>query len=191
MKILIIILSLILPFSVNANNYIQDKGVVYYVVDGDTLDIKTTRENLLLLLRNGLVDEKHINLNNSTFRLRLANIDTEESVHQDSSKNTNFGKTTSNYVKSKTINKEVVYECYRAGYYGRSICSLSFDGEDLGYHLIKNGYSSYLTDFGNHPTLHWQYRRAQAENAGNKVMGVIKRNEVPETINNFRNSIFQ
>tara|TARA_B100002019_G_C21232361_1_gene580781 strand:+ start:866 stop:1411 length:546 start_codon:yes stop_codon:yes gene_type:complete len=152
---------LLISFSLSAQQ-LSDYGKIYSVKDGDTFEVSTDRENIEDLLSQNLVSKKNVDFSNNTFTVRLSNVDTEESVHRDKSKNTDFGKETSNMAKKKFLGDVVNYTCYEKGYYGRSICSLSSkeDG-DYGNYLISNGYSSYETGFGKHPELHWKYLKSE------------------------------
>lgn len=145
-------------FSTQSLANINGNGVIFHVVDGDTFDIKTSRENLHNLIIGDIVSKEHVDFSKSIFRVRLANIDTAESNHYDESKNTKEGVSSKEYVKKVFLNNSVDFTCFKKGYYGRAICSINdkFVG-DIGLHLIKNNHSKYITQYGKHPTMHKQY----------------------------------
>lgn len=138
------------------SRYLVGSGRISYVYDGDTYLVETAHDSLSQLVEREFVTQKYVK-SDTDFVIRLANINTEESVHFDASKNTKFGKKTSEFVKSYLSGREVSYECYERGYYGRAICSISTSDGDLGQYLIKGGYSDYVTKYGNHPTKHKEY----------------------------------
>lgn len=151
------------------------------VVDGDTYDVKTDLKTLNLLLRNGIVEQKHVNVSRSTFRVRLTNVDTGESTHVDKSKNTEKGRNSTKFARAKYSNKESSFECYKKDYYGRAVCSINVNRfGDIGIDLINNGHTKYITKYGKHPTMHSSYRNARfktlAINAGEKVQNFRNRN---------------
>ena len=81
-------------------------------------------------------------------RIRLLNVDTEESVHPDPSRNTAFGRKTSSAVKKAIQGKTADLECYGKDRYSRRLCYLFVDGENFNVKLVKQGWSRYYTKFG-------------------------------------------
>lgn len=165
MRYLILGLSFLLGFSVQAQaQVIQGKGIVNYVVDGDTMDIRVPEAQQQQLLDAQYISAEHISERFQTFRVRLANVDTAESKHLDESRNSATGEASSSYVRGLIIRKPVTYYCFDKGHYGRAICSLDVEGVgDLGLHLIATGHSPYVTGFGRHPMMHDQYLLAERE----------------------------
>lgn len=149
---------------VSASEIVRGTGMVNYVIDGDTMDIRVPVEVREELVRRGLVDERHVSDRFGTFRVRLAFIDTEESVHEDESRNSEAGDASSEYVKSLILRQPTEFTCFRKGRYGRAVCSLAFNEiGDLGIHLIEQGHSPYVTAFGRHPHLDAEYRQAERD----------------------------
>lgn len=167
MKCSIGFLLLIASFSSFAD-YISGEGRIARVKDGDTFVIQSSATSRLY--NAGMVlGEYNVNLKKQLFVLRVANIDTQESVHKDSSRNTDFGASTSEYVKNNFLDENISFTCYKKGNFDRAICSFSVNGKDFGIHMIENGYSTYLTKYGRHPTMHREY-----SNASGGVKGVLK-----------------
>ncbi len=140
------------------------KANVYRVVDGDTFIVNVKDKTDYFQFRgfakkhkDGL---KFFNDKYLSFRIRLANTDTAESVHTDKSRNSEAGKQASDYSKGMLTGKNIDYKCWDMGKYNRAICSISLDGKDYGITLIENGYSEYVTKFGKHPYLHKEYKNA-------------------------------
>lgn len=180
------LLTFLALFSLQSFASVSGSGRINYIVDGDTFDVQTDRKTINSMLNNNLVGHKYANTQNYVFRVRLANVDTAESVHEDESQNSQRGKNTSNYVKNMINGKNVKFECYEKGNYDRAICSIEVNGTDLGYTLIKEGYSPYITDWGDHPSNHWMYRKAQAEYIGGKAKEKFKDAEVGDKINSLK-----
>ena len=81
-------------------------------------------------------------------KIRLIGVDTPESVHPDSSRNSDEGKTASEYTKSLLENKNVYleYDVSRNDKYGRTLAYVYLDEntmlQDL---LLQNGYAQIMT----------------------------------------------
>ncbi|MEZ9708869.1 thermonuclease family protein [Vibrio breoganii] len=160
MKYLLVLLSLLSSFALASPDFVRGEAVVYRVIDGDTFTLNVTSGLDYNELKSFGVEsgsERYFNDKYQSFRVRLANVDTEESVHSDPSRNTEFGKLTSRYVKELIEGESVGYMCWDFGKYDRAICSLALKGQDLGYLLISEGYSDYVTRYGRHPYLHKEY----------------------------------
>ena len=111
------------------------------VVDGDTLD--TTDGD----------------------RLRVGYIDTPESVHPDSKRNTPEGKIASDFAKAVLPEgKEVTSETYTTGKYGRNISGVTrnINGVNVDYGLVAldQEMATYYTNYGEHvdPLQHARYK---------------------------------
>jgi endonuclease YncB( thermonuclease family) len=174
MKTLFILISIILSFnahSLNNSLFVKSEGKITYVKDGDTYKVQTTRANLKKLLRNGLTTTEHIDFQKNTFVVRLANIDTQESVHKNPLKNTRFGKKTSKKIKQMLTNKSVKFQCFQKGRYDRAVCSVQTRSGDVGHYLIKNRYSKYIQSYFKHPYYHAEYKKANKVRLTEKVKG--------------------
>lgn len=144
------------------NNTVSGKGFVYRVIDGDTYDINVDNQDVYNALKeeSNRKGKQYLKDKYKSFRVRLANIDTAESKHPDQYRNSSKGQSTSDYVKNLIEKEKVFFECWDQGKYGRFICSVSFDGNDLGLQLIEEGYSNYVTKYGRHPYLDNEYKNA-------------------------------
>lgn len=129
------------------------------VVDGDTYWLTEEDSSRLLALQEMMRGK---NIRGDKFKVRLLAIDTAESRHSDSSRNTDIGRAVSAAVKSELTGKTVSYVCVKADFYGRALCSVSLDGQDYGRSLIARGLSPYWTKYGKHPWLDNEYAEAQA-----------------------------
>ncbi|MFS1429694.1 thermonuclease family protein [Vibrio splendidus] len=146
--------------TLNPNNAIKGSGQIYRVIDGDTLLVTFDDRGIYKNLKSKTTSKKeqsHFNDKYGTVKFRLGNVNTAESVHTDASKNSAEGKVASNYVKSAWEKKKVNFVCWDFGHYGRAICSVSYNGLDLGVDLIRKGYSDYEYKWGKHPFTHKAY----------------------------------
>lgn len=110
--------------AVNIDNL--DSYTVIRVVDGDTIKVMFEGE------------EESV---------RLIGIDTPESVHPDSSKNTEFGEFVSAYAKETLEGKEVVLEFdeNQRDMYDRLLAYVYIDGEMFNKTLVEKGYADVST----------------------------------------------
>ena len=69
-------------------------------------------------------------------RIRLLNVDTEESVHPNPSRNTSFGRETTRTVKKAIQGKIVDLECYERDKYSRRLWLLFVSGENFNVKLV-------------------------------------------------------
>ena len=109
-------------------------------------------------------------------RVRLANVNTPESVHRDDSKNTEAGEKASEFTKDITSTGNVrTQHDYGVDHYGRQIGDVkkNINGTDidLGLVLMDQGYSTYETRFGESkdPALHDSYKEYFAKNSPYQV----------------------
>ena len=116
-------------FSETSQNVTITSATVLYVTDGDTL---------------------HVDIGGNDLKVRLIGIDTPESVHSDSSKNTVWGTYASDYTKSLLEEGQTVYLEYDVGIedkYGRTLAYvwLKEDTSDimnmLNAKLLADGYA--------------------------------------------------
>lgn len=106
---------------------IEGKYLITEVVDGDTYKIK---------------------YNGKEEKVRLIGVDTPESVHPDKTKNTEYGKIASNYVKELIENKYISleFDVSQRDKYGRLLAYIYLEnGEMLNEKLIKEGYAQVAT----------------------------------------------
>ena len=117
---------------------------VIRVVDGDTISI----------LYQGKKE-----------KIRLLNVDTPESVHPDSSRNTPLGKKASAYTRSRLSGKRVSleFEGRKRGKYGRLLAYVILDNRNFNLELVREGWSPYYTKYGTSPSYHFQFTAAQTE----------------------------
>lgn len=145
-------------------------GSVSRTIDGDTFEVSLDDPEAYARLARqaaGHADrERYLNDRFQSTRVRLASVDTPESVHRDGSRNSEEGKRASDIVREMVEGKQILATCYDWGYYGRTICNLAVahegDWADLGGWLISSGISPYLTDFGNNPYFHSEYKALEA-----------------------------
>jgi hypothetical protein len=143
------------------SNVVNGKGRIIWVHDGDTFKVQTSNRTLNELITNNLLGKKYLYLKDSAFRSRLSNVNTEESVHYDKSRNTAKGKETSNYAKNTYSNQDVNFQCWEKGSFGRAVCSFQINGNDIAFDLISKNYSPYVDRYFRHPTMHSQYKNAE------------------------------
>lgn len=148
-------------------------GVVSYVTDGDTMEIIPDDKAIWSELREAAEEAKRryqrpgnladiFDVQRKSFRTRIGNINTAESVHPDDWRNTKAGKKASDVARDLVSNKRVAFACWEIGYYLRPICSVWTDEFEFGMTMIRNGYSTYVTKYGDHPFWHAEYEDAQA-----------------------------
>jgi len=176
MKLITYITALIVSATPLATHAAEDfdlrgQGTIIHVTDGDTFIIKADSARSVSLLRQkaaaneqryqrDLNIDDRFRLQEQTFVVRVGNIDTEESVHVDRSKNTAAGQYASSYAKKLLFQERVNYRCWEIGYYGRAICSIWSSEWEFGSHMINSGFSTYITKYGRHPFLHQRYLNA-------------------------------
>lgn len=144
---------------------ITGTGVIRHVIDGDTYIIATQNLKPLKKLISYAQKPKQMkHFRGNTLKIRLANVNTPESKHRNSSKNTALGKQISAIVKKALTGHAAEYTCFNFGYYGRPICSVNvvIKGKrmDIGEWLIRSKMSPYVTKWGSHPWLDGTYRSA-------------------------------
>ena len=150
--ILLLLLILYVVFKIHTEGDSRIVGVVDRVIDGDTVVVKG-------------------------MRVRLLNVDTEESVHP-RRVSTEFGRITSAYVSKELTGKEVKLECHGQDIYGRSLCYVfvkNWLGDQLyNVELVREGWSKYYTRYGISQEYHDDF--VEAENvAKNNQIGVWKK----------------
>lgn len=145
---------------------VTSHGTVYRVVDADTFIVNVSDSDAYRqLVQEAAGDEDRLRYLNDRFqsiRVRLANVDTPESVHRDESRNTQEGRDLSAQVKALLEGQPTQVTCYDWGHYGRAICTvMKPSGVDLGEWLIANGHSEYITAWGRNPFFDAEYRAAE------------------------------
>ncbi len=116
-------------------------------------------------------DTFKINYNGKEQKVRLIGVDTPESVHPDSSKNTEYGKQASNYTKSLLENKTVKleFDVSQTDKYGRLLAYVYLEnGEMLNEKLLKEGYAQVATYVPNVKYVE-KFEQLQKEARENKV----------------------
>jgi len=82
-------------------------------------------------------DSKAVRFKDLTFKARILNINTEESVHRNKAKNTAFGKAVSKLVKREITAKKVSFTCNGVGKYKRPLCSVYINEHDYAKSLVE------------------------------------------------------
>ena len=104
---------------------ITGTGSVYRVIDGDTFIINVDETDTYNKFSEASQGEprrlRYFNDNYQSIRVRLANVDTPESVHSDNSLNTEEGRRISEEVKALLEGNSTLISCFDLGYYGRAI----------------------------------------------------------------------
>lgn len=135
------------------------------------------------LLRISDGDTVRVRYHDMALSIRLRNVDTEESVHTDASKNTAFGAATSKWAKSYLGRAECYVEFDRDGWqidtdhHGRALGLLWIargepgPGDDELYNetLIRRGYSKYVTKYGNAGKYHNRLLQAERQARKEKI----------------------
>lgn len=149
--------------SLTYDSRIAGWGEVYRVKDGDTYIINVRDNSVYADLQGRIGNKKeqgHFNPKYRSIVVRLANVDTPESVHPDTSRNTDAGRAASRVAAQMLEGMPVQFICFGFGSYGRLICSVEVSGLDVGLQLISGGHGEYMTRYGAHPYLHQLYLRA-------------------------------
>lgn len=148
--------------SLSLSNEIRASGIVYKVVDGDTLIVNFPASDFAKFAKyNGPKTSGSINEKYKSVRIRIANIDTPESVHPLPELNTKRGKEASDFLRSWAAKKPANVRCFDIGTRNRFICNAIIDDRwDVGYEQIAAGYSKYITDFGKNPYFDKEYSEA-------------------------------
>ena len=99
---------------------------VLRVVDGDTIEL---------------------DFNGKTEKVRLIGIDTPESVHPDTAKNTEFGEIASQFTKDKLLDQEITleFDISERDRYGRLLAYVWLDGVLFNEYLVEQGYAQVST----------------------------------------------
>lgn len=174
-----LIVTVLMPPAAQANGDFLISGSVKIVtvVDGDTarvLPMDAGNELMGALRREAEIAQanyqRKLDLdrifgtgwNRPTILVRISNIDTEESVHRDSSRNTAGGAQASQFAKQRFEDRFATLTCHTIGYYGRPICNIETGDGDWGQTMIENGFSDYVTKYGRHPDRTWHIRYQSA-----------------------------
>ena len=111
-------------------------GTVYRVIDGDTFIVNLHSSELFDRFASDAKGndrrERHTDSRFNSIRVRLANVDTAESVHSNAAMNTREGKAVSREVKARLEGKDVRVLCHDWGRYGRSICNVQLTARRQG-----------------------------------------------------------
>ena len=92
-------------------------------------------------------DTIEINYHGKAEKVRLIGVDAPESVHPDASKNTEAGKTASEYTSSKLSGKKVglEFDVQQRDMYGRLLAYVYLDGKMFNKTLLEEGYANMAT----------------------------------------------
>lgn len=138
------------------------------------MEIKTTSnvsEDIYEVISVTDGDTFKINYNGKETKVRLIGVDTPESVHPNSSKNTEYGKEASNYTKSLLENRTVKleFDVSQTDQYGRLLAYVYLEnGEMLNEKLLKEGYAQVATYAPNVKYVE-KFEQLQKEARENKV----------------------
>lgn len=131
-----------LPKKGNLSSKKSKNGSVERVVDGDTVYVLGRK-------------------------IRLLNIDTEESVHPQRYRNTDFGVKTSSWAKSYLKGKSVLLDCEdrKKDRYGRELCYIILKKSQVNYNVeaVRRGYSKYYIKYGRSKSYHEDFVKAEEE----------------------------
>lgn len=177
-KLLAITLTLIAFTLVSATASAKDRtqfdinstGTISYVVDGDTAFVEMDdpqafndlRGQALRAEKNRQKDlsvSRNYRQRDRSVKVRIANIDTAESVAVNAKLNSQAGRDASAYAKA-AFSGRANLRCWEIGYYGRAICSIETSRGDWGEHMIEQGMSPYINKYGRHPYMHRRYENA-------------------------------
>lgn len=142
------------------------QGTVYRVIDGDTYVVNVDDAAFARFQAAAGKDQRrnrYLDPRFNSIRVRLANVDTPESVHANPKMNTQAGRDASAAVKRLIEGKQVEVRCHDWGQYGRSICNVLLGGSDVGLWLIQQGHSEYVSRWGKNPYMHREYTQAMRQ----------------------------
>jgi endonuclease YncB( thermonuclease family) len=170
----LLVAALALPVSaksLSGTNPLIGLGTVYRVVDADTFVVNVVDPAIFKRFVEHAGNDKrrlrYLDTRYQSIRIRLANINTPESVHANAARNTVAGKAISQEVKRLIEGETIEFRCHDWGNYGRSICNVGLQSrtgsQDLGQWLIGRGYSEYVTRWGKNPYYHDQYVAAERD----------------------------
>ena len=165
--------------SANGELNIQGGGYIEWVTDGDTARVHTaTLATVQRLRAQAVIAQRRYNRRFDLERIyrtdpaspsvliRVANINTAESVHRDSARNSQAGIRASAFAKAVFTGDSASIDCHTIGYYGRPVCNIISDQDgDWAKVMIERGFSGYVIKYGRHPDAHWHqvYRQAAGE----------------------------
>lgn len=164
----LMIASLMFSLAASASDIIEGTGTINYVTDGDTYWIKADRQAVWTQIARD-ADSKVVRFKDLTFKARILNINTEESVHRNKAKNTAFGKAVSKLVKREITAQKVSFTCNGVGKYKRPLCSVYINGHDYAKSLVERGLSAYITRYGKHFNDHAGYAAAELSAKRNRL----------------------
>lgn len=89
-------------------------------------------------------------IDGTTERVRLLEVDTPESVHPDSARNVPMGKIASSYTESKLHGKTVTleFEKNKRDTFGRLLAYVFVEKVNFNVELVREGFSPYYTKYG-------------------------------------------
>ena len=171
------IVAVLLALGVGAATWAENSGWLYVWIPALTpTPLTDGGAGTLLKVRDG--DTVEVRYHDLALAVRLRNIDTAESVHPDANRNTAMGAETSRWAKEYLNGVRIRVEFARRDWhidedhYGRALGLLWIDRDPVGpgpedelYNetVIRQGFSRYVTAYGNGGPYHARYTAAEAE----------------------------
>jgi len=106
-------------------------GKVVSIADGDTLTI--------------------LDVNHQQHRIRFAQIDAQETYHGKDKPAQPFGERSKQSASEMSFGKEARAECSQADRYGRSVCTIFIDGQDLNLEQVRRGMAMVYRQYAHSP----------------------------------------
>ncbi len=152
---------------IDLEKYLESNNAVVTESNAYT-DVNKLNEYKVVRVVDG--DTFVVDFNGKEEKVRLIGVDTPESVHADSSKNTKEGILVSDYTKSKLNGKTVKleFDVSERDKYGRLLAYVYIDGEMYNKHLLEIGYAKIATYPPNVKYVE-EFKKIQKEARENKV----------------------
>ena len=176
------IIAVLVALGVGAATWAENSGWLYVWIPALTpTPLTDGGAGTLLKVRDG--DTVEVRYHDLALAVRLRNIDTAESVHPDANRNTAMGTETSRWAKEYLNGVRIRVEFARRDWhidedhYGRALGLLWIDRDPVGpgpedelYNetVIRQGFSRYVTAYGNDGPYHARFTAAEAEAKVNK-----------------------
>ena len=171
------IVAVLVALGIGAATWAENSGWLYVWIPALTpTPLTDGGAGTLLKVRDG--DTVEVRYHDLALAVRLRNIDTAESVHPDANRNTAMGAETSRWAKEYLNGVRIRVEFARRDWhidedhYGRALGLLWIDHDPVGpgpedelYNetVIRQGFSRYVTAYGNGGPNHARYTAAEAE----------------------------
>ena len=176
------IVAVLVALGIGAATWAENSGWLYVWIPALTpTPLTDGGAGTLLKVRDG--DTVEVRYHDLALAVRLRNIDTAESVHPDANRNTAMGTETSRWAKEYLDGVRIRVEFARRDWhidedhYGRALGLLWIDRDPVGpgpedelYNetVIRQGFSRYVTAYGNGGPYHARFAAAEAEAKTNK-----------------------